>query len=154
MPAFTGFWGIERGRVVAHFRVSGLRVSELQHHARGDGQLSVLGQDDLPFPIVRLFFVSAMEGAKRGMHAHKRCSQFMICTSGEIEVICDDGDAARSFMLDRLNLGLLVPPGIWATEVYRTPGSVLTVACDRPYEEDDYIRDYDVFQRYRAAPAT
>ncbi|WP_458760232.1 sugar 3,4-ketoisomerase [Afipia sp. TerB] len=129
-------------------------MSELAHHARGDGQLSVLSRDDLPFDIVRVFFVSAVEGAKRGMHAHKRCSQFMICTSGEIEVICDDGEATRSFALDRPNLGLLVPPGIWATEIYRAPGSVLTVACDRPYEEDDYIRDHGAFQRYRAAPAT
>jgi hypothetical protein len=27
------------------------------------------------------------------------------------------------------------------------------VACDRAYEEDDYIRDYDAFRRYRGLSA-
>ncbi len=130
---------------------SDLKPVSLAHHARDDGQVSILDQADLPFAITRLFFVSAVQGAKRGMHAHRLCSQFMICTSGEVEVICDDGETSRSFALDRPNLGLLVPPGIWATEIYRAPGSVLTVACDRPYEEDDYIRDYETFRQYRAA---
>jgi hypothetical protein len=74
----------------------------------------------------------------------------MMCVNGAIEVTCDDGETKRRLVLDRPNLGLLVPPSIWATETYREAGSVLVVACDRPYEEDDYLRDYDEFRRYRA----
>jgi hypothetical protein len=46
-------------------------------------------------------------------------------------------------------LGLLVPPGIWAEEIYEKPHSVLAVLCDRPYEEGDYIRDFEEFKAYR-----
>ena len=131
--------------------VSDLEIVTLGHHVRDDGELTVLERANLPFAIERVFFVRAFAGARRGMHAHKQCSQFMVCVSGAIEVICDDGEAERSLMLDRLNVGLLVPPSLWATEIYREAGSALMVACDRPYEDDDYIRGYDAFRRYRAA---
>jgi hypothetical protein len=135
---------------VSHNNISTLQLVELAYHLGVDGDLSVLDAADLPFAIVRLFFVRAAAGAQRGMHAHRRCSQFMMCVSGAIEVTCDDGEAKRTLVLDRPNLGLLVPPSIWATEIYRETGSVLAVACDRPYEQDDYIHDYDEFRRYRA----
>jgi dTDP-4-dehydrorhamnose 3,5-epimerase-like enzyme len=135
---------------INHSSISALRLVELPHHVGGDGDLSVLEKAHLPFAIVRLFFVRATVGARRGMHAHRRCSQFMMCVNGAIEVTCDDSEAKRTLVLDRPNLGILVPPSIWATEIYREAGSVLAVACDRPYEEDDYIRDYDEFRRYRA----
>jgi len=136
---------------MAYCDITDVRSVVFAHHSREDGELSVLEGADLPFEVVRLFFVRASAGARRGMHAHKRCSQFMICVSGAIEVICDDGDTKQTLLLDQPNLGLLVPASIWATEIYQVPGSILAVACDRPYEEDDYIRDYDVFRRYRAA---
>jgi dTDP-4-dehydrorhamnose 3,5-epimerase-like enzyme len=139
---------------VAYADITAVRSVVLPLHAREDGELSVLEGADLPFSIARLFFVRANAGACRGMHAHKRCGQFMICVSGAIEVICDDGETRQSWMLDQANLGLQVPPSIWVTEIYRDPGSTLVVACDRPYEEDDYIRDYDTFRRYRAAVHT
>lgn len=139
---------------MAYADITAVRSVVLPLHAREDGELSVLEGADLPFSIARLFFVRANAGARRGMHAHKRCGQFMICVSGAIEVICDDGETRQSWLLDRANLGLQVPPSIWATEIYRDPGSMLVVACDRPYEEDDYIRDYDTFRRYRAAVHT
>jgi dTDP-4-dehydrorhamnose 3,5-epimerase-like enzyme len=135
---------------VNHSNISDLRLVELPQYVGGDGDLSVLEKEHLPFAIVRLFFVRAAAGARRGMHAHRRCSQFMMCVNGAIEVTCDDGKAKRTLGLDRPNLGVLVPPSIWATETYREAGSVLAVACDRPYEQDDYIRDYDEFRRYRA----
>jgi dTDP-4-dehydrorhamnose 3,5-epimerase-like enzyme len=137
--------------VMAYSEITDVRSVVFARHAREDGELSVLEGADLPFEVARLFFVRASAGAYRGMHAHKRCSQFMICVTGAIEVICDDGDKKQILLLDQPNLGLLVPASIWATEIYQKPNSILAVACDRPYEEDDYIRDYDVFRRYRAA---
>jgi hypothetical protein len=135
---------------MTYCRVSDLQIVALTHHVRDDGELSVLDRTSLPFTIERVFFVRAAAGAQRGKHAHRRCSQFMMCVSGAIEVTCDDGEAKRTLVLDRPNLGLLVPPSIWATETYREAGSVLAVACDRPYEQDDYLHDYDEFRRSRA----
>ena len=128
-----------------------LALTTLPHHPDINGDLVVVeGQTHVPFPIARIFYVLAPEGASRGQHAHRACTQFLTCPRGEIDVICDDGSATARFTLDRPNLGLLVPPGIWSEQIYRTPGSALLVICDRPYEADDYIRDYSAFKAYRA----
>jgi len=100
----------------------------------------------VPFDIRRIFTVSAMAGDIRGNHAHRQCSQLLVCTTGEIRVVCDDGFELTHHLLDSADCGLLIPPGIWAREDYLTDGAVLMVLCDRIYEEGDYIRDYDEFK--------
>lgn len=105
----------------------------------------------VPFDVLRVFTVSAMSGDIRGDHAHKQCSQLLVCVSGQIRVVCDDGLVVTQHLLDSMNTGLLVPPGIWAKEEYMTDGAVLMVMCDRNYEAEDYIRDYGDFKAYRQA---
>ena len=73
----------------------------------------------------------------------------MICVSGAVDVICEDGHKQTAFVLDRRNLALLVPPGVWNTVKFRQHRSVLVVLCDRIYEPDDYIHDYDEFLSFR-----
>jgi hypothetical protein len=126
----------------------------LPRHSQRAGELVVVEHAvSLPFAAVRMFTVTAPQGAERGRHAHRRCSQFMICVHGAIEIGCEDGRDRRNFVLDRGHLALFVPPTIWTTVVYREPGSVLAVLCDRPYEPDDYIRDYAKFLSFRANTA-
>ena len=102
----------------------------------------------IPFDIRRIFTISAMRGDIRGDHAHKQCSQLLVCISGQIRVDCDDGSVVTHHLLDSMNHGLLVPPGIWASEEYMTDGALMMVLCDRYYEEDDYIRDYNDFKTF------
>ena len=54
----------------------------------------------------------------------------------------------KIFLLDKPNLGLLVPPGIWAEQKYIQQNSSMTVICDRLYESGDYISDYDQFKEF------
>lgn len=100
----------------------------------------------VPFAIKRVFTVSAQAHAVRGEHAHKRCTQLLICVEGEIRVECDDGSQVTQYLLKEMSAGLLVPPGVWAREEYLADKSVLMVLCDRGYEEADYIRDYTQFK--------
>lgn len=133
--------------------LSDIREYKLPLHSRADGDLSVLEKTNLPFPIARLFYVRAAEGAIRGQHAHKLCNQFMMCVHGSIEIVCDDGENKLSLVLDAIDKAVLIPASIWASEIYRQPESVLMVACDRVYEEADYIRNYDEFRRFRGISA-
>jgi len=103
---------------------------------------------DVPFDIRRVFTVSARKGDIRGAHAHKRCTQILVCVSGKIHVTCDNGRTESDYILDNMVKGLLVPPGIWATERYVTNNAVLMVLCDLAYETDDYIRDYNEFKAF------
>ena len=57
----------------------------------------------------------------------------------------DDGVSRRTVTLNRSNIGLYVAPGIWVGLRNFSSGSVcLTLASD-PYDEADYVRDYDEF---------
>jgi hypothetical protein len=133
-----------------------IRVLSLPRFARDGGQLvAVEGETEhAPFPIARTFTVRAPGGSVRGQHAHRKCSQLMICSYGAIRVDCSDGAASTSFVLDRGDCGLLVPPGIWASETFQAPESVLLVLCDRSFEEADYIRDLSSFRAWRDSHAT
>jgi dTDP-4-dehydrorhamnose 3,5-epimerase-like enzyme len=102
----------------------------------------------VPFDVQRVFTVSAKVGDTRGDHAHKLCTQLLVCVSGKIRVSCDDGVTVTLHYLDNMGDGLLIPPGVWAREEYVTDGAVLMVLCDRKYEADDYIREYREFRNY------
>ncbi len=103
----------------------------------------------VPFLIARVFVVRGPRGAVRGRHAHKKCSQFMFCSHGAIDVNCDNGSQTATYRLNKPDIGLLVPPGIWAQQVYLSEQSVLTVLCDRLFESEDYIRNYDEFKMHK-----
>jgi dTDP-4-dehydrorhamnose 3,5-epimerase-like enzyme len=128
------------------------RLIELPRHARSDGEVIVAqAAAQVPFRIERMFALAAPAGAKRGRHAHRLCSQFMICVSGAVDVVCEDGNSKNIFALDRRNQALLVPPGLWNTVEFRRSDSVLVVLCDRAYDAEDYIRDYAEFLSFRGA---
>jgi len=132
--------------------IADVQALELPLHARDGGELVVIEEGkSLPFAAQRVFTVTAGAGAVRGRHAHKECAQFMVCVHGSVDVEVDDGAEKARHRLDAGNKALLVPPSIWATETYVEAGSVLTVLCDRHYEADDYLRDYDEFVAWREA---
>ena len=100
----------------------------------------------VPFDIRRVFTISAKEGDVRGDHAHRKCTQLLVCVSGQVRVTCDDGTAVTQCLLDDMGTGLLIPPGVWAKEEYVVNDAVLMVLCDQGYDSDDYIRDYNEFK--------
>ncbi len=130
--------------------VDDLRVTTLTRFCDGLGELIALEERaDLPIKIRRVFAVSASPGVTRGKHAHKQLTQVMVCVYGRCVVVCDDGSKTKEFVLDKMDQSLIVPPGIWAEQIYSIEDTVLMVLCDFPYDEDDYIRDYKAFIAFR-----
>ena len=126
-----------------------MNLKALSYHKSKTGGLCVVeGKIDTSFEIQRVFSVSAKAGDVRGDHAHKKCTQFMVCVSGAIEVTCDNGFKETIYQLNDPSIGLNVSNGIWTKEKYLTDNAVLMVLCDRYYEEDDYIHNYDDFKVY------
>jgi dTDP-4-dehydrorhamnose 3,5-epimerase-like enzyme len=126
--------------------VGDVRLIELPRHTRENGEIVVAqAAAHVPFAIARMFTLTAPLGAQRGDHAHRRCTQFLLCVHGAVEVVCDDGRDQRSFVLDRSNLALCVPPTIWNTVIFKKDRSVAVILCDRPFEEPDYLRTYPEF---------
>ena len=88
-------------------------------------------------------------GEARGAHAHKECHQFLVAASGSFEVVLDDGVNKRTVLLNRPFYGLHIPPGIWAAEQGFSSGAICLVLASHVYDDDDYIRDYQEFIKYR-----
>ena len=97
----------------------------------------------LPFEPRRFFMIYDIPGKDvRGEHAHKALHQFLICVRGECSVVLDNGESRSEVRLDRPNIGLHIPPMIWATEYKFTPDAALFVLASDIYMADDYIRNY------------
>ena len=110
------------------------------------GSLRVIELDQVPFQTQRVFsVVNAQARSKRGEHAHKKCNQFICCVSGEVQLKCDDGIKQIEILLSPESDAILIPNGIWAEQKYLKDNSVIIVFCDQPYDEGDYIRDYQKF---------
>ena len=103
----------------------------------------------VPFRPRRYFLVFDVPSKEvRGEHAHKRCDQFLVCVRGSCAVVVDDGTRRREVALDRPNLGLLIPAGIWGIQYKYSADAVLLVFASDYYDPDDYIRSYAEFQRW------
>ena len=101
---------------------------------------------EIPFCVKRIFYLYDIPGGEsRGAHAHKECHQFIVAASGSFEVQLDDGKVKKTVMLNQPYKGLHIPPGIWASEINFSSGSICLVLASHMYDEGDYIRDYNTF---------
>ena len=120
----------------------------LQRIIDNRGLMTVVSKTDVPIKIVRVFTISA-KNAERGFHAHKKCNQFIVCVEGSLKLIVDDTHSKKEIKLDTSSDGVLIPNGIWSYQTYLNSQTLINVYCDRVYEEDDYIRNYDDYKKYR-----
>lgn len=97
----------------------------------------------IPFDIQRVYYLYDVPGgAERGGHAHKELEQLIIASSGSFDVVLNDGEQQKRFHLNRPYFGLYICPYIWRELDNFSSGSVCTVLASRPYEEEDYFREY------------
>lgn len=116
------------------------------HDSRGN--LTVVeGNQDIPFPIARVYWLYDVPGGEsRGGHAHRRLRQVIVAASGSFDVVLDDGEARKVVPLNRSFYGLSVPRMIWRELTNFSSGSVCVVLASERYDEDDYYRDYEEFR--------
>lgn len=130
--------------------VNDCRIIDIRRYSDTRGYLSVVENGiDIPFDIKRIYYLYMVPEVARGAHAHKELQQLLIATSGSVEVIMDDGQNKKSFMLDRPWKGLLIPAGLWRDLENFSGGAVLMCLASEKYDADDYIRDYNEFLKYK-----
>lgn len=115
-----------------------------------NGHITAINNNlEIPFAVKRIFYLYDIPGGEsRGAHAHKECHQFLIASSGSFEVLLDDGLTKRQVLLNRPDLGLHIPPGIWASEINFSSGSICLVLASHEYSEGDYLRLYDDYLNF------
>ena len=127
------------------------KIIELKRILDHRGNLSVVEQyKDIPFHIKRVYWVyDVPAGESRGGHAHKKLFQFVVATNGSFHVNITDGIKNYSFFLNHPYDGLLIPPGFWRTLDDFSSGAVCLVMASELYDEEDYIRDFDEYLKYK-----
>ena len=128
------------------FDCSMIDISKIKNEA---GNITVLENNtDFPFNVERIFYSYDIPGGEnRGGHAHIECHQFLVAASGSFEVVLDDGKTKKTVFLNQPSIGVHVLPGVWASEVNFSSGSICLVMASHKYEEKDYIRDYKKFKK-------
>jgi len=111
---------------------------------------AIEGLKNLPFNVKRVFYLYDIPaGEARGAHAHKTCHQLLVAATGSFEVMMDDGINQKIVALNRPFYGLHIPPGIWAHELNFSAGAICLVLTSHPYDENDYVRNYESFMASR-----
>ena len=118
---------------------------------KGRGKLSVIEKNVIPFDIKRVYYLyDVPSDAYRGGHAHKKLLQLMIPLSGSFDIHLDDGNNKKKLMLNKPDKGLLIPNGIWREMDNFSSGSVCMVLASENFSEDDYLRDYGAFLKFKS----
>ena len=110
------------------------------------GNLGFIQNDILPFEFKRIYYLfDVPSSAFRGGHSHVNQQEILIALSGSFEVVLDDSRERKSFLLNKPNVGLHIPTGIWRELQNFSSGSVCLVLASAVFEEEDYIRDFNQF---------
>jgi UDP-2-acetamido-3-amino-2,3-dideoxy-glucuronate N-acetyltransferase len=127
-------------------RVRGVTLHRLASGQDLRGSLTAAEFAGLPFAPRRLFAVYDVPSESvRGAHAHRACSQLLVCAAGAVSCLVDDGSARDEIRLASPDVGLHIPPMVWGTQWRYSRDAVLLVLASHPYDPADYIRDYEEF---------
>ena len=127
--------------------VSGCSIIDLPKIKDNRGNLTFVEEDNhIPFAVKRVYYLYDVPGgSERGAHAHKKLEQLIIAVSGSFDLNITDGFISKKITLNVPYQGLYLCPMIWRSLENFSSGSVCLVLASRPYEKEDYYREYDDF---------
>ena len=114
------------------------------------GNLSFIEEvTHIPFFIKRSFWIYDVPGGvRRGAHAYRDTEEFIVALSGSFDVILDDGKGnITTYHLNRSYYGIYVPKMMWRVMDNFSTNSLALVLSSTDYNEEDYIFDYNEFQK-------
>lgn len=115
------------------------------------GNITVLeNSKDIPFDVKRIYYLYDVPmGSERGGHGHYDLEQYIIAASGSFNFVLSDGETTKEFFLNDPSKALYIKPGIWREIKNFSSGSICLVLASHEYNEDDYIRNYDDYLKYK-----
>jgi len=130
--------------------LNAIQLLEIPVVADTSGNLGIIQSDFLPFNFKRIYYLFDVPStAFRGGHAHIDQQEVLIALSGSFEVTLHDGFKKKRYLLNKPNIGLLIPKGIWRELENFSSGSVCLVLASDDFSEEDYIRDFDEFLNFK-----
>ena len=99
------------------------------------------------FTCRRVYYIHGeLEGKERGCHGHKRLEQFLVVLKGQVEITLEGATGVHTFVIKDTSQGLYIPAGYWRVLDKMTNDTVVMVMASDPYDEEDYLRNYDEFK--------
>lgn len=119
------------------------------------GQVNFLALDQkLGFVPRRLFWLHHIApGQWRGRHGHRESHLITLVLNGSCKVHLDDGTVKETVVLDDPSRALHIAPYVWHELTDFAPQTVILVIASTPFDEAEYLRDYETFKREAAARA-
>ena len=104
------------------------------------------GENHIPFLIRRVYYLyNVPVDAERGGHAHHELEQVVFALSGSFRIKIDNGSTKSEYWLSNPQKGLYINKLIWREMDCFSQGAVCMVLASHPYDESDYLREYDDF---------
>ena len=108
--------------------------------------VSIEAMRNIPFKIRRIYYIFGVPGGEtRGHHSHNELEQVLICISGSVTIVVSTADTEEEVLLDSQTKGLYIGPMVWRVMKDFSPDAVLLVLASEYFDEDDYIRNYDIY---------
>ena len=112
--------------------------------------ITIENKIDIPFDVKRVYYLYDVQNKSiRGDHAHKDLYQVIMGLNDGLKIKIDDGQNKKIFNLNNSNQGLLIVPGIWRSLTEFFPESICLVLASELYSEEDYIRNYNEFLKFK-----
>ena len=126
-------------------------VVDLSKIQNSSGNITVVENgSNIPFDVKRIYYLyDVPSGQQRGGHAHYKLEQYIIAASGSFDVLLDDGKNKKKITLNRPNFALHIVAGLWRELDNFSSGSISLVLASEKYDEDDYIRIYNDFLKFK-----
>lgn len=102
----------------------------------------------IPFTIKRVYYIFGVEqGVRRGFHSHRELNQALVCVHGQVKILVKTPEEEETVLLRNPSEALLIGPMVWREMYDFSEDAVLLVMASEHYDEADYIRDYDVYEK-------
>lgn len=101
------------------------------------------------FKPMRIFFLEPTTNSTRGHHSHLTGRILCICLKGsfDIELEYYDKPSVKITLNSNEDKSLEIPEKCWHVLKNFAPNTIIAVICELEFNEDHYIRDYEIFKR-------
>lgn len=101
-----------------------------------------------PFEVRRAFYIfDSKSDAVRGCHANRKSQFLMMVLSGSCRVRVETDKESVDFLLNTPRQALYLDAMVWKEMYEFSYNATLLVLSSEPYNEDEYVRDYDEWKR-------
>jgi dTDP-4-dehydrorhamnose 3,5-epimerase-like enzyme len=127
-----------------------IKKIKIKSYSKKSGKIITMSFDKkFPIAVKRTFFLYDKKGKIRGDHAHKKCSQFFYPILGKFLLKVQTHKKIEKILLSHIyEKGLLIPPKYWVSVKFLSKNSSLMVVCDKFYNANDYIHNFNEYLNF------